>query len=339
MNVKRILMVTILIIAITTAMVTAIATAAEPQEEVILSESGTGNNTYTFELTKPGRVYFNVQITGTADVSRTITLYDCGSRGGRTIHRWHASSGAVRRSVDFFLDSGEYTVEINAISFNFTITGNYTENVGQFEIEPNNERNTASPMRVNQPISGNLFNNSDIDWFVFSVDTAGEAFISLQHPRNVGRWRVTFFDNSDNQLAQFTTPRDGTHTNSDGIFINAGTYRVRVDRVDHSTEIYTLRVVFDDTVTPPPITTTAPPITTTPPPITTTAPTITTTRTNPTPAPVIYIFTTADALNILRSVAGTLTLTAEQRTLYDLNRDGTVTTADALHVLRIVAGL
>jgi hypothetical protein len=49
--------------------------------------------------------------------------------------------------------------------------------------------------------------------------------------------------------------------------------------------------------------------------------------------------TTADALLILRYVAGLIDLTAEQRVLYDVNKDGEVNTADALGILRIVAGL
>jgi hypothetical protein len=65
----------------------------------------------------------------------------------------------------------------------------------------------------------------------------------------------------------------------------------------------------------------------------------------PIPAPVTpllpapYEFTTRDALNILRYVAGLADLTAEQRSLYDLNGDGEVNTADALAILRIIAGL
>ncbi|MCL2638100.1 MAG: dockerin type I repeat-containing protein [Oscillospiraceae bacterium] len=50
-------------------------------------------------------------------------------------------------------------------------------------------------------------------------------------------------------------------------------------------------------------------------------------------------FTTADALNVLRYVAGTATLTSEQRAQYDLNGDGSIDTADALAILRQVAGM
>jgi hypothetical protein len=50
-------------------------------------------------------------------------------------------------------------------------------------------------------------------------------------------------------------------------------------------------------------------------------------------------FTTADALNILRFVAGLTELTAEQAKLYDINGDGAVDTADALAILRYIAGI
>jgi uncharacterized repeat protein (TIGR02543 family) len=51
----------------------------------------------------------------------------------------------------------------------------------------------------------------------------------------------------------------------------------------------------------------------------------------------IIPLTTADALHVLRHVAGIAPLTSEQRTRYGLSGD--VTTGDALTILRIVAGL
>jgi uncharacterized repeat protein (TIGR02543 family) len=50
-------------------------------------------------------------------------------------------------------------------------------------------------------------------------------------------------------------------------------------------------------------------------------------------------FTTGDALNILRYVAGAGKLTNDQKKLYDFNGSGKITTSDALHVLRKVAGI
>jgi hypothetical protein len=49
--------------------------------------------------------------------------------------------------------------------------------------------------------------------------------------------------------------------------------------------------------------------------------------------------TTADALAILRHVAGAETLSAQDLARYDFNENGNVDTSSALHVLRIVAGL
>ena len=52
-----------------------------------------------------------------------------------------------------------------------------------------------------------------------------------------------------------------------------------------------------------------------------------------------HVYTTADALTILRHVAGLIKLTDEQVKLYDFNGDGKITTTNALHILRYVAGL
>jgi hypothetical protein len=48
-------------------------------------------------------------------------------------------------------------------------------------------------------------------------------------------------------------------------------------------------------------------------------------------------FNTADALSVLRSVAGIITLSAEQQERYDLNGDGRVDTSDALLILSEIA--
>ncbi|MDR2558665.1 MAG: cellulase family glycosylhydrolase [Oscillospiraceae bacterium] len=50
-------------------------------------------------------------------------------------------------------------------------------------------------------------------------------------------------------------------------------------------------------------------------------------------------FSTADALNILRYIAGLITLSAEQQSRYDMNGDGKIDTSDALMMLSKVAGV
>jgi len=59
----------------------------------------------------------------------------------------------------------------------------------------------------------------------------------------------------------------------------------------------------------------------------------------PPPPPNTSGFEIEDALNILRSEAGLLTLTAEQNEKYDLNKDDKVDINDAILVLKMIAGL
>jgi len=58
----------------------------------------------------------------------------------------------------------------------------------------------------------------------------------------------------------------------------------------------------------------------------------------PQPAPT-HVYTVEDALNILRYEAGLITLTRQQRQIYDLNEDGKIDPLDAIFILRIIAGL
>jgi hypothetical protein len=51
------------------------------------------------------------------------------------------------------------------------------------------------------------------------------------------------------------------------------------------------------------------------------------------------MFTTADALTVLRAAAGLITLTAEQTAKYDMDGDGEITTTDAMMILRGIAGV
>jgi len=51
------------------------------------------------------------------------------------------------------------------------------------------------------------------------------------------------------------------------------------------------------------------------------------------------MFTTADALMVLRAATGSVQLTAEQIARFDMDGDGIITTADALEILRRATGL
>ncbi|MCL2019794.1 MAG: dockerin type I domain-containing protein [Oscillospiraceae bacterium] len=57
------------------------------------------------------------------------------------------------------------------------------------------------------------------------------------------------------------------------------------------------------------------------------------------PTDTVIVFTSADALTVLKYGVGMTTLTAEQYEKYDLNNDGRINASDALVILQVVVGL
>ncbi|MCL2693968.1 MAG: hypothetical protein FWE60_02545, partial [Oscillospiraceae bacterium] len=113
----------------------------------------------------------------------------------------------------------------------YALTVNFTENPGNFEIEPNGSAGTATKINVNSPIIGNLHISSDVDFFEVTLLKSSRISINFKHDLvNTSNrlWDITMTALDGTVLSDFTST--GTSTDiSDYIgYIGAGTYHIRV---------------------------------------------------------------------------------------------------------------
>ncbi|MCL2636782.1 MAG: hypothetical protein FWD48_00275 [Oscillospiraceae bacterium] len=303
---KRVISVIVmLVVLITTIPFVALASS----EEVIFTITDNLTNSdnlksYEITLDNPGRIYFD--FTNPANTSWMaangwrIHLFD--SNENQFYFYEHNTRTTGFTSRNFFLDSGTYKLTVRNIpmwltDFSYSITCYYEENIGQFEIEPNDLPNAANKISLNKPITGNLYFNNDVDWFEFIAPYDVRVVLDFSHANlqeNSDFWQISLLGTDGSAFTNFSSNGNTHGRRSNEVELKAGTYRVKVQ----SGRIW---------------------------------------RHAPYTLTVSEVLTTADALNILRHVAGIIQLTSEQRAKYGLSDE--VTSGHALSVLRSVAGL
>lgn len=102
------------------------------------------------------------------------------------------------------------------------------------EAEPNNSRETATVMSVNNPISGNLADGDDVDWYSFTIENDGYIVIDFSHEivaTTDSVWKFfiyhndgTYIDGSDTSW----TVLGNKNNTVNAIGVPAGTYYVQV---------------------------------------------------------------------------------------------------------------
>jgi hypothetical protein len=218
---------------------------------------------YTFSLANPGRVALNFshEYFNRNDTFWRITLFNSNQK--IMLQMDVAGSEANKDSRYNYLSAGKYWVQVesrtnNSNIFNlggfldYVLTVNYTENTGQFEIEPNDTRETATKMSVNRGITGNLFERGDIDFYTFTLTNPDRVSLSFSHDffdRSDNFWRITLFDSNQKITLQMdVTGREAnkTSTYSD---LNAGRYWVQVESRTGNVNIYNLGGYLDYTLT------------------------------------------------------------------------------------------
>ena len=282
---KVLAMVLAVVMVVTVApMATITAGANDTQEHVVFTvtdkaEQGEMKN-YTFTLDRAGRVWLNFsvpEVVNDSKIAFVVSLSD--SNNTRLLFFLVNANEISQRSIHNYLSAGTYTIHVETAwgdgfvtTYNnaeYTVSANFTENVGQFEVEGNDTPATATPLKVNNPITGNLFANAyrsdghtslrpfqhyDVDYFTFTLDRAGRVSINFQHANvnhNAQMWEITLFDSNNTVLLDFRSR--GNEMNKDSInnYLDIGTYIVRVrfpstGQVTHSNTDYTMTVNYEE---------------------------------------------------------------------------------------------
>ena len=220
---------------------------------------------YKFHLSAPGRVSLNFRHRNLENDRRYwwIDVFDETDNKLLTLESWgNQISVDSSRNNYLYLGVGTYYVRVQRDQFShsaadYILTVNFTENIGQFEIESNASKTTATAMIVNKAITGNLYNDSDVDWYKFTLAGQNEVFLNFKHDNleNDSRyWWIDVFDETGDVILTMDSNGKNTVKNSGKISIGTGTYNVRVqrDQYSHSTSNYTMTVDAVTTIDGPP---------------------------------------------------------------------------------------
>jgi hypothetical protein len=222
-----------------------------------LTTSSTVNN-HEFTLTKPGRVSisFARENLNNSHFGWTVSLHHADGTEMLRIEAW--GDRTTTDSIYNYLDTGIYTVRVvrtpgwNHSNVDYTLTVNFTENTGQFEIEHNNNDANATPMKVNSPITGNLYHGGDIDWYTFTLTEPGRVSMNF-YRQNLNNshfgWTVSLHHADGTEMLRIEAWGDRTTTDSIYNYLDTGIYTVRVVRTpgwSHSNIDYTLTVNFEE---------------------------------------------------------------------------------------------
>jgi len=235
-----------------------------------LSEPG-DINSYTFEIDKPGKIVliFEHEDLEREDEFWRISLTD---NSDEVLAVFTSKGNSVSdNSSNRYLGAGKYHIIVQqeavgdaAWAFNdaeYTLTAEFTENTGQFEIEPNDTKETATPVYINSSITGNLYKEGDADWYKLTLESPGYVVLQLRHEDlgiNRDLWRVTLESESGIVYIDFTSRGEIIHDSfnnpvySEGfVFLSAGDYYIKVSQKHdgeafHNEDNYDLFVEFQE---------------------------------------------------------------------------------------------
>jgi len=190
--------------------------------EIVLDNHGKVSLTFEHASNNDNNVFWGI---GLYDENNSLILF-IESRGDQV----------MAESINAYLSKGKYYVRVATThwrhsNIEYTLNVNYEVNDGRFEIEPNDTMRTATALRLNMPIIGNLRNVDDVDFFTFTLNEPGKISLTFEHPSNNDGnvfWGISLYD-SNNSRIQFIESR-GNEIKVDGInvYLSPGTYFVRI---------------------------------------------------------------------------------------------------------------
>jgi len=211
---------------------------------------------YKVELSAPGKVNLSFNHTNLerTSVFWKVTMFN--SVENEVLYFESTGNNTEGKSMNAYLDKGTYYVRVKDEGYwhsdaDYTLCVNYTENQGEYEIEPNKDRESATEISVNKPVIGNLRVEGDTDFYKFTISKPGKVNLSFNHTnleRSSVFWKVTMFDSVENEVLYFESTGNDTAGKSMNAYLDKGTYYVRVkdEGYWHSNVDYTLCVDYKE---------------------------------------------------------------------------------------------
>ena len=185
---------------------------------------------YTFTIPQRGTVQLTL---GPTEGKTYMDVYLSGSKGSLYSTDFSSADGTVK-SERIGLESGTYAIRLvasasgmwNTNPAGYSIRVDYAQ-TSDWEIEPNNSRESAQPISIGKTVSGSCTSIVDRDFFEFTLSKGAQVTFSLTNITTPGRNESISVENSFGKSIGTYRFRDQTVT--DPVALEPGTYIVSVD--------------------------------------------------------------------------------------------------------------
>ncbi len=159
------------------------ANTLDPNATVIGNASNNSDEDwYKVVIPNNGKISISYNLQG-EDPRTTMKLYKDAER----LDYWDLESGKYAfpyTTHNIRIPAGTYYIQLapyysNPSNKDYTLKLNYTdESSGNYEVEFNNDRNTANQIQLNQTYVGNATDNRDTDWFKFNITSPTDVTLT-----------------------------------------------------------------------------------------------------------------------------------------------------------------
>ncbi len=151
------------------------------------------------------------------------------------------------------LERGKYFVKIDSPliyshnSNDYGVRVNYNQDSYR-EIEPNDDRASATEITLNRSYRGSLHSSSDTDYYIFEMPGRGDVTISFEHDTvsaDRSGWRITLLDRDGVRIDSFSSRLNEAGAYLEELELDAGKYYLRIDNpvtYAHSKADYVLTI-------------------------------------------------------------------------------------------------
>lgn len=203
---------------------------------------------YVFSVATPGYVTVvlknTVEAASPAGFVRRLAVTD--SAGVTLFSALLSDSAEELQTPSIGLSVGTYYVRVDDAdlyhnSDTYEVSYAFTPSTG-WERENNNTFELATPLAADVPISGTLADvetDFDTDWYVITVNTAGQALLNLSHESTGGVndiFRIALFDADLQQVGETVTSYENTDSVSEKYTVTPGKYYIKITAGKYKSE-------------------------------------------------------------------------------------------------------
>jgi len=214
---------------------------------------------YKFKLSSAGKVSINFQHAKivTNDRLWIARIYNEDTESILEIYSQGADTS--KTSAEVGLPAGNYYLQVNSCEYDspsiyndysnqtYKVKINY-EKSSYWETESNGSYEKADSVQLNKEYSGVNQFEEDEDYYKFTVGKSGNVNFAFRHERSDhsdAYWYADIYDANTNEVTKFTISGTDTNINTGAIYLNKGTYYLKMSANYYSSGInYRFKITY-----------------------------------------------------------------------------------------------